>query len=178
MTMTKRERGTILDTFELEALRPLREKIRATVIAAAPAKIEELQDMRRLERELVTQVRMFKDVDHPTPENVLFFFTDCVWLAENHIQKTYLEDILASRSWARTILDTVKHIANLCIKILTIGYVPQFFDTTAIVTARSRNQAPGQLAVNTIKDSMARFAEAAEAADAPQQQAAAAQASV
>jgi len=120
--MTKRERSTVLDTFELEAMRPLREKIRNT----APAKVEELRDMRRLERELVTQVRMFKDADRLTPVDVQNFFDNCVKIAENHIQKTHLEDTLASRSWARTILDTVKHIANLCIKVLSIGYVPQF----------------------------------------------------
>lgn len=131
--MSKKQRVKLINDFIDQEMKPLRDAIKSLQSNIRdeknPGQITVLENrlraLRAYERDVVAEARNLQAMDYPTTRDVENFYET----AAEH-SKNAIAEVKGDRSLARVIIDTLKSIANFCIKVLTLGKVPSFFTTT------------------------------------------------
>ena len=131
--MSKQSINNLINDFIDNEMKPLRDEIKSLQNQLAKAKGKEHENLtkqirilRQCEYNVVADARNIQVKDYPTTQEVKQLYDNSVQQSKNAIN-----EMNGDRSFATVILDTLKSIANFCIKMITFGYVPNFFSTTA-----------------------------------------------
>lgn len=124
--MSRKQLKNMLKDFEDDNMAPLRAKIKGLSTATGEKEKQQLKALRLYETQLTAELRTL-DIpnEYPTSDQVKKVFDNCVEVATSATKM-----LKESRSLLDMIVDTIKNIANFCIKIITFGKTPQFFNTT------------------------------------------------
>ena len=130
--MSKKQRDKMINEFVDKTMAPLRDKLKAldkqlhssTSSSEREKLATQIKALRFYETTVVSEIRTLH-MDYPKSTDVKRVFDNCLEEAANTTKK--LKD---SRGLVDIIVDTIKDMANFCIRVLSGGKTPQFFDTT------------------------------------------------
>jgi hypothetical protein len=154
------QRDKLIDDFIQESMRSLRDKIKAikgelkTIDKESSPGIKlgkQLNALSLYEHSVVSEFRLLQNSPTLEPKEVKQVFNNCIQRSED-----MLKSIKNDRSFLEKVVDFVKNLANFCIKLITFGNTPQFFNTTTKPVDVIKRD------INEVNKSLAKFVENTE----------------
>ena len=150
MAKSVKERKEYLNEFQCNLIKPISDRLEALLKEDSKKNQKESETLQKYLSQLRSNLLGLHG-DTLNDEAVKKFFDDCQ--ADTAVAA---KELNTERSWPRFFIDVIKDIANFCIKLLTLGKSPQFFNTTSKPVDSTLRS------INLIKKNVAEFVETLE----------------